>query len=121
MRNESKVTAAVALVLGIADLALLIYIRSEMVASVGWAQLLGAISMQVALIAGLRTWLGLRGRLQRQPLQQGDSEISYRGQIPVTAVGIVLLVTGFSLCLLYLGFVCPAQGMPMMRGRPICG
>lgn len=110
----------VALILVIADLALLIYIRNEMVASVGWAQVTGAIAIQMALLAGLRAWLGLRGWFQRDPLQQTDSEFSYRGRVPVAAIGLVLLALGFSLCLLYLGLVCPSQAMPMMRGRPLC-
>lgn len=121
MRSESRVILLTALILGIADLALLIYIRNQMAASVGWTQVAGAIAMQMALLAGLRVWLGLRGRFQRDPLQQTDGEFSYRRQIPVTAIGLVLLVAGFSLCLIYLGFVCPSQAMPMMRGRPLCG
>lgn len=121
MRSESTVVVLAALVLGIADLALLIYVRNEMVASVGWAHVAGAIAMQVALLGGLRAWLGLRGRLQRDPSQQTDGEFSYRRQVPVTAIGLVLIVAGFSLCLLYLGLVCPGQAIPMMRGRPLCG
>lgn len=121
MRSESRVILLAALMLGIADLALLMYVRNEMAAPVGWAQVAGAIAMQMALLAGLRAWLGLRGRVQRDPLQQANGEFSYRRQISVTAIGLVLLVAVFSLCLIYLGFVCPSQAMPMMRGRPLCG
>lgn len=121
MRSESRVIIPAALILVIADLALLFFIRNEMVASVGWAQVAGAIFLQLALLAGLRAWLSLRRRFQRGPLHQTDSEFSYRRQIPVTAIGLALLIAGFSLCLIYLGFVCPSEAMPIMRGRPLCG
>ncbi len=118
--NRSKLKA---LLLGataalvIADGVLVALVAKDAAFSIAWGRIVGAIALQVVVLAILAAWLVLRPAV---PSLHDESPASYRRQIPVTLIGVVLVATALSLDLLYTGIVCPQSGIPVFRGQPMC-
>lgn len=117
MRINAKLFAiAVALFFAIADVMLAFTVKGAGFEAVGVFQILSAIGLQAAMV--VLTWVWLRHR------QPGPADLrepaSYRAIVPITPAGVLLLAAALSLSLLYVGLVCPSEGLPVVRGRGFC-
>ena len=100
----------------VADGCLALWASQIAARSPGWGQIAAALAMQLATLVVLVAWLARSDASSRVR----DSALSYRRQLPVTLIGIVLVALALSLDLLYTAIVCPTEGIPVVRGRQVC-
>jgi membrane protease YdiL (CAAX protease family) len=81
-----------------------------------WWQIAATVALQIITLLAL---IALLSRSVPTP-QSFDSELSYRRQLPITLIGIVLVALALSFDLLFTAIACPADGIPSIRGRQIC-
>lgn len=114
--NAKLVSITIAILLAVGDLVLTFSVGGMASKAVGAVEIFSALGLQAALV--LFSWIWIR---HRGPSTAALREpASYRAVVPLTPIGILLLGSALSLSLLYVGLVCPGEGLPMVRGRGFC-
>ena len=115
--NARLFSIVTAMLFAAADVALIFSVGRSLSKTVGFTEILSALGLQIGLVLFSWAWARYRRRdttaLLREPA-------SYRVLVPVTPIGFLLLGAALSLSLLYVGLVCPGEGLPMIRGRGFC-
>lgn len=115
-RSARLLWVIVATVLLVADVVLTVSVRGATSTAVGVVEILWALALQALLVMLSWIWSRYRPRSEANLREPG----SYRALLPITPIGIMLLGAALSLSLLYVGLVCPGEGLPTVRGRGFC-
>jgi uncharacterized membrane protein YeaQ/YmgE (transglycosylase-associated protein family) len=115
-RNK-KLLLVAAMVLSCIDVFLIFFANQKAVNLINWERIGVGFFLQLIVIGIFAGWLAWP--LTDTP-QSDELNVSYRGIFPMTLVGVVGVMTAFSLHLMYTAIACPNQKIPTSRGHPVC-
>jgi hypothetical protein len=116
VNRNKKLLLVAAMVMSCIDVSLIFFTNQRAANSINWERIGVGFFLQLIVIGVFAVWLVW----PFDTSQSDEVNTSYRSIFPITLVGVVGVMTAFSLHLIYTAIVCPNQKISTSRGHPIC-